>query len=72
MTEIRKARHRRRRTALVVGVPLALTAAGAMAYGTVFGLFGDDAQPKASAATNTPAWATEAVHRDLVTSTAAS
>ncbi|MET7977892.1 hypothetical protein ABZW44_33745 [Streptomyces mirabilis] len=57
MTEIRKARHRRRRTALVVGVPLALTAAGAMAYGTVFGLFGDDAQPKASAATNTPAWA---------------
>lgn len=60
MTEIRKARHRRRRTALVVGVPLALAAAGAMAYGTVFGLFGDDAQPKASAATNTPAWATEA------------
>lgn len=45
--------------ATVVGVPLALTAAGAMAYGTVFGLFGDDAQPKASAATNTPAWATE-------------
>ncbi|PBC97984.1 hypothetical protein BX281_6042 [Streptomyces sp. Ag82_O1-15] len=38
MTEIRKARHRRRGTVLVVGVPLALTAAGAMAYGTVFGL----------------------------------
>ena len=50
MTEIRgKARHRRRRTALVVGVPLALTAAGTLAYGTVFGVFGQDAQPKASA-----------------------
>ena len=57
MTEIRgKARHRRRRTALVVGVPLALTAAGTLAYGTVFGVFGEDAQPKASAAT-LPAWA---------------
>ncbi|WP_406331119.1 pectinesterase family protein [Streptomyces sp. NBC_00203] len=53
-----RARHRRRRTALVVGVPLALSAAGAMAYGGVFGMFGADAQPKASAATTTPAWAT--------------
>ncbi|MFJ3304399.1 pectinesterase family protein [Streptomyces sp. NPDC086549] len=53
-----KPRHRRRRTALTVGVPLALTAAGALAYGTVFGIFGDDVQPKASAATVVPAWAT--------------
>ena len=54
-----RARHRRRKTALVVGVPLALSAAGAMAYGGVFGVFGADAQPKASAATaTTPAWAT--------------
>lgn len=53
-----RARHRRRRTALIAGVPLALSAAGAMAYGGVFGMFGADAQPKASAATTTPAWAT--------------
>ncbi|BBC38295.1 Pectate lyase [Streptomyces graminofaciens] len=53
-----KARHRKRKTALVVGLPLALTAAGTMAYGAVFGLFGEDAQPKASAAV--PAWATQA------------
>ncbi|MFI1361036.1 pectinesterase family protein [Streptomyces sp. NPDC020898] len=44
-------RHRRRRTALFAGVPLALTASGAMAYGGVFGVFGQDAQPTASAAT---------------------
>jgi pectate lyase len=59
VSEIRKARHRRRKTALVVGVPLALTAAGAMAYGAVFGVFGEDAQPKASAATGVPAGATD-------------
>ncbi|WP_369247552.1 pectinesterase family protein [Streptomyces sp. R41] len=58
MSDIRKARHRRRKTALYVGVPLALTAAGAMAYGAVFGIFGEDAQPKASAATSAPTWAT--------------
>jgi pectate lyase len=58
VSEIRKARHRRRRTALYVGVPLALTAAATMAYGTVFGVFGEDAQPKASAASAAPAWAT--------------
>ncbi|MGV9881653.1 pectinesterase family protein [Streptomyces sp. NPDC003006] len=45
-----KARHRRKRTALLAGVPLALAAAGAMAYGTAFGVFGDDAEPKAAAA----------------------
>ncbi|MEU1517901.1 pectinesterase family protein [Streptomyces sp. NPDC005811] len=65
MSEARRApstgsrpRHRRRRTALAVGVPLALTAAGTLAYGTDLGLFGADAQTKASAATAAPAWAT--------------
>jgi pectinesterase len=42
----------------VVGVPLALTAAGTMAYGGVLGVFGADAQPKAAATTAAPAWAT--------------
>ncbi|MEU6259006.1 pectinesterase family protein [Streptomyces sp. NPDC047043] len=54
----RKARHRRRGTALALGAPLALTAAGALAYGTDLGLFGSDAQRTASAATTAPAWAT--------------
>ncbi|MEV1064722.1 pectinesterase family protein [Streptomyces sp. NPDC050263] len=54
-----KPRHRRRKTALAVGVPLALTAAGSLAYGTDLGLFGADAQARASAATAAaPAWAT--------------
>jgi pectinesterase len=48
-------RHRRRRKALAVGVPLALTAAGTLTYGTVFGL---GPQQNASAATAAPAWAT--------------
>ncbi|CCK24845.1 Endoglucanase B [Streptomyces davaonensis JCM 4913] len=43
--------HRRRRLRLAVGTPLALIAAGVIAYGTVFGVFGDDAKPEASAAT---------------------
>ncbi|KUM82658.1 MULTISPECIES: pectinesterase family protein [Streptomyces] len=49
------AQHRRRRTtALALGVPLALTAAGGLAYGFLPG-----AQPEASAATTAaPAWAT--------------
>ncbi|MFF4254011.1 pectinesterase family protein [Streptomyces sp. NPDC001663] len=51
----RKARHRRRGTALVLGAPLALTAAGAFAYGTDLGFFGADAQHTASAATAAPA-----------------
>ncbi|MDO0934279.1 pectinesterase family protein [Streptomyces sp. DG2A-72] len=50
-----KPRHRRSRKALAVGVPLALTAAGTLAYGTDLGLFGEDAQRTASAAA--PAWA---------------
>ncbi|KOG15762.1 pectinesterase family protein [Streptomyces viridochromogenes] len=54
-----KTRHRRRKTALAVSLPLALTAAGTMAYGTDFGLFGEDAQRTASAASAAaPAWAT--------------
>ncbi|MFF8275026.1 pectinesterase family protein [Streptomyces lateritius] len=52
-----KARHRRRRAGLIVGLPLALGAAGVMAYGTTFGVFGEDAAPEASAA-GAPAWAT--------------
>ncbi|MGJ5803556.1 pectinesterase family protein [Streptomyces europaeiscabiei] len=52
-----KARHRRRKTALVAGVPLTLAAAGTLAYGTVFGVFGEDVQPRAAAAALT--WATE-------------
>jgi len=57
MTDTRsKPRHRRRKTALVVGAPLALTAAGVLAYSPVFG---DDAENAASAATAAaPAWAT--------------
>jgi pectate lyase len=53
-----KPRHRRRKTALAVGVPLALTDAGTLAYGTDFGVFGEDAQRTAAAATAAPAWAT--------------
>lgn len=52
-------RHRRSHKALAVGVPLALTAAGTLAYGTDLGLLGADAQQQASAATSSaPAWAT--------------
>lgn len=43
-----KARHRRSKSALAAGVPLALTAAGTLAYGTDFGLFGEDAQRTAA------------------------
>ncbi|MFF7163886.1 pectinesterase family protein [Streptomyces sp. NPDC008086] len=53
-----KARHRRGRKALAAGVPLALTAAGTLAYGTDLGLFGAGAQQRAAAATAAPAWAT--------------
>ncbi|MEV5434903.1 pectinesterase family protein [Streptomyces sp. NPDC052682] len=58
MSELRsKARHRRSRTALAVGVPLALTAAGTLVYGADLGVL--DTQQKASAATAAvPAWAT--------------
>ncbi|MFF4271229.1 pectinesterase family protein [Streptomyces sp. NPDC001536] len=57
-TRSRGPRHRRRKTALVAGIPLALTSAGVLAYSP---LFGDDAQSSASAATSAaPAWATAA------------
>ncbi|MFI9153078.1 pectinesterase family protein [Streptomyces sp. NPDC053367] len=57
MSESRRrstSRHRRRRTALMTGVPPAVAAAGVLAYGSVFGL---GAAESASAAT-APAWAT--------------
>ncbi|GHH28114.1 pectinesterase family protein [Streptomyces lanatus] len=51
-------RYRRGRKALAIGVPLALTAAGTLAYGTDLGLFGEDAQQRASATTAVaPEWA---------------
>ncbi|MBZ3902048.1 pectinesterase family protein [Streptomyces griseiscabiei] len=52
-----KARHRRRSTVLVAGVPLTLAAAGTLAYGTVFGVLGEDARPRAAAATT--GWAAD-------------
>lgn len=59
MSEIRsRTRHRRRKTALAVSLPVALTAAGTMAFGTDLGAFGADARTMASAATVAPAWAT--------------
>ncbi|MGN5382260.1 cellulase family glycosylhydrolase [Streptomyces lasalocidi] len=54
-------RHRRRRLGLVVGTPLALVSAGVLAYGAVFGTFGDDSRPQASAAPRVPDDATAAV-----------
>ncbi|MFD5480681.1 pectinesterase family protein [Streptomyces hawaiiensis] len=53
-----KAQHRRRRsrTALAVGVPLALTAAGTFAYGTDLGVLGSSAQQASAAA---PTWAAD-------------
>ncbi|UFR03247.1 pectate lyase [Streptomyces sp. Go40/10] len=48
-----RARHRKGRTALAFGLPLALTAAGALGYG----LLAPGAQQHASAATAVPAWA---------------
>ncbi|MEU0389421.1 pectinesterase family protein [Streptomyces chartreusis] len=57
MSELRsKPRHRRSRTALAVGVPLALTAAGTLAYGTDLGVLGSTAQQASAAA---PAWAAD-------------
>ncbi|MFG2351467.1 pectinesterase family protein [Streptomyces phaeochromogenes] len=58
-------RHRRRRTALTVGIPLALTAAVTTTYGTGLGVFGEGAGQMASAATSAstaaaaPAWAAD-------------
>ncbi|MGW3423562.1 pectinesterase family protein [Streptomyces phaeochromogenes] len=57
-------RHRGRRTALTVGIPLALTAAVTTAYGTGPGVFGEGALQTASATSATsaataPAWAAD-------------
>ncbi|MBB4714195.1 pectinesterase [Streptomyces luteogriseus] len=49
-------RHRRSRTALAVGVPLALTAAGTFAYGTDLGVLGSSVQQASAAA---PTWAAD-------------
>jgi pectinesterase len=57
MSELRsKPRHRRSRTALAIGVPLALTAAGTLAYGTDLGVLGSTAQQASAAA---PSWAAD-------------
>ncbi len=50
-TGISRPRHRRRGTALAFGVPLALIAAGTLAYGTDLGLFGAQAQARAATTT---------------------
>ncbi|WP_030250531.1 pectinesterase family protein [Streptomyces sp. NRRL S-455] len=57
MSELRsKPRHRRSRTALAVGVPLALTAAGTLAYGTTdLVMLGQASAAQAAA----PAWASD-------------
>ncbi|GAB2967074.1 hypothetical protein GCM10023080_031900 [Streptomyces pseudoechinosporeus] len=52
-----RARHRRRKVGLSIGIPVAVAAAAGMAYGTDLGVFGEDAQQNASAATPAPAWA---------------
>ncbi|MFF2404927.1 pectinesterase family protein [Streptomyces goshikiensis] len=54
-----KARHRRRRLGLTIGIPLATATALGMSYGGAFGVFGEGARPKAAAATTAPAWARE-------------
>ncbi|THA50164.1 pectinesterase family protein [Streptomyces sp. A1136] len=54
-----KARHRRRRLGLVVGILLATVTAVGLSYGGAFGAFGEDARPKAAAATIAPQWARE-------------
>ncbi|CBG74842.1 putative secreted pectinesterase A [Streptomyces scabiei 87.22] len=67
-----KARHRRRSTALAAGVPLSLVAAGTMAHGTVLGVFGEDAQPRAAAAADVPALLMSATgHRSSIGTTVA-
>ncbi|MGW0906890.1 pectinesterase family protein [Streptomyces sp. NPDC002853] len=46
-----RAQHRRRRRLrLTVGVSVAVAVAAGLTYGTAFGVFGEDAQPRASAA----------------------
>ncbi|MGC4976316.1 pectinesterase family protein [Streptomyces sp. DT199] len=52
-------RHRRSRTALAVGVPLALTAAGTFAYGGDLGVLGSTALQASAATAAAPAWAAD-------------
>lgn len=62
MSKQQAPKHRRRKVHLAVGVPLALGAAGVLAYGGAFGTFGEDAEPHAAAAPiPVPASATAAV-----------
>ncbi|MEV0528398.1 pectinesterase family protein [Streptomyces sp. NPDC050439] len=60
-TRATQQRHRRRRQiSMRLGVPVAVAAAAGLAYGTAFGMFGEDAQPKASAASGSAgAWAAD-------------
>ncbi|RSN97119.1 pectate lyase [Streptomyces sp. WAC 05379] len=53
-----KARHRRGRSVLAVGVPVALTAAGVLGHGADPGPLGAGAQRAVAAAAAAPAWAT--------------
>ncbi|MET9514860.1 pectinesterase family protein [Streptomyces sp. NPDC002994] len=58
MSEIHRTAHRRNgRRALAAGLAPTLVAAGLLAYGTAFGVFGEYAQPRAAAATAPAAWA---------------
>ncbi|MFF5571129.1 pectinesterase family protein [Streptomyces luteogriseus] len=61
MSEPRTAQHRRRRsrTALAVGVPLALTAAGTFAYGGDLGALGSTALQASAATAAAPTWAAD-------------
>ncbi|MFD5891596.1 pectinesterase family protein [Streptomyces sp. NPDC060334] len=54
-----KARHRRRRLGLTIGIPLATATAVGLSYGGAFGVFGENARPEAGAATADTAWARE-------------
>ncbi|GAA3106645.1 pectinesterase family protein [Streptomyces rectiviolaceus] len=62
----RAAQHRRRRLSLRVGIPVAVAAAAGLTYGTTLGVFGEDAQPRASAATGAGSAATSAAWADDV------
>ncbi|MFD8049675.1 pectinesterase family protein [Streptomyces chartreusis] len=53
-----KARHRRGRSVLAVGVPVALTAAGVLSHGADPGPLGAGAQRAVAATSAAPAWAT--------------
>ncbi|MEU0070668.1 pectinesterase family protein [Streptomyces sp. NPDC006332] len=55
-----RTRRRRKKTALAASLPVALTAAGTMAFGTDLGVLGADARMTASAATAAPASAAAA------------